>query len=78
MGHKPGEFNTSILNSSPMHNHGCHLDNGKLHHRETEIKLLQKTMTAISLQEYELTDLDREFIETYRDSHYQYINNLLE
>ena len=78
MGHQPGEFNASILNSSPMHNHKCHLDNGKLHHRDTEIKLLEKTMTVLIHKEYKLTDLDREFIDAYRESHYKYFNNLLE
>ena len=75
-GHHKGEYNTSIFNSSPMHNHGCHLDNGKLHHREVEIKLLRKTMQAIKMQGYKLNDLDREFFQVYEESHYNEINNL--
>ena len=77
MDHKHGDFNTSILNSSPMHNHGCHLDNGKLHHRETEILLLEKTMTALAYKHYRLTDLDKLFKETYHDTHFKHFDNLL-
>lgn len=77
MGHHPGEFNTSILNSSPMHNNGCHIDNGELHHREMEIKLLEKTMTALSYLRYDLTETDREFINIYNDSHFKHFKNLI-
>lgn len=76
--HKHGEFNTSILNSSPMHNYGCHLNNGELHHRKVEIKLLEKTMTTLAYKHYEMTDLDRQFQTTYWETHYKHFNNLLD
>ena len=73
-GHRNTEANASILNSSPMHNHGCHLDNGRLHWRDMEIKLLQKTYDALTKRQgYRLKEIDREFIDTYMDSHYKQI-----
>lgn len=77
MDHKHGDFNTSILNSSPMHNHGCHLDNGELHHQAVEIKLLEKTMTTLAYSHYHLNDIDKQFIEIYWDTHYKHFNNKL-
>ncbi len=76
-GHKPGKFNASLLNSSPMHNRGCHIDNGELHHRDVEIKLLEKTMTVFSYEGYKMTELDKEFTDTYRESHFKYFKNML-
>lgn len=78
MGHRHGDFNESILNSSPMHNHGCHLDNPELHKRETEIKLLEKTMTVLIHKEYKLTKKDKSFQMAYWDTHYRHFNNLLD
>ena len=75
--HQHGTFNESILNSSPMHNEKCHINNGELHHREVEIKLLEKTMTALAYDDYILTNLDREFITAYWDTHFKHFNNLL-
>jgi len=75
--HRLGEFNSSILNSSPMHNRKCHIDNGLLHHRDIEIKLLEKTMTALKYDGYILTNLDRAFTEAYWDTHFKHFNNLL-
>ena len=77
MGHTHGDFNTSILNSSAMHNCGCHLDNGELHHRETEIKLLEKTLTMLKFKKYKLTDLDKQFQKVYWETHFKNFNNLL-
>lgn len=77
MDHKHGDFNTSILNSSPMHNHGCHLDNGQLHHKKIEIKLLEKTMSALAYNHYKMNDIDKKFIDIYQDTHFKYFNNLL-
>ena len=76
-GHQHGDFNCSILNSSPMHNHGCHLDNPELHKREMEIKLLEKTMTALAYAHYKVKELDRQFINTYQKTHYKHFKNLL-
>ena len=77
-GHRDGEFNASILNSAPMHNEGCHLDNGELHHRETEIKLLEKTMTILSHKHYKPSRLDKQFMMAYWDTHFRHFNNLLD
>jgi len=60
-----------------MHNHGCHLDNGKLHHREIEIKLLEKTMTALAYSGYKMKKIDEEFQTTYYETHFKHFNNLL-
>lgn len=76
MNHKHGKFNESIFNSSPMHNSGCHLDNGRLHHGDVEIKLLDKTMQALKIQGYELTENDQEFFDAYHESHFKKINNV--
>ena len=76
--HKHGDFNTSILNSSPMHNNGCHLDNSELHKRRVEIKLLKKTMTVLIHKEYVPTDLDNKFMIAYWDTHFKNFNNLLD
>lgn len=55
-----------------MHNRGCHLDNGKLHHRDTEILLLQKTFHALTkAQGYQLNSLDRQFIDAYYHTHFK-------
>lgn len=72
-GYREVEENRSILNSSPMHNHGCHLDNPELHNREMEIKLLEKTLISLSIQGYDLKDIDRLFIKTYYDTHFNSI-----
>lgn len=72
-----GDFNASILNSSPLHNSGCHLDNGELHHQEIETKLLEKTMTILAYKHYELKDIDKQFVKAYWDTHYFHFNNLL-
>jgi len=76
--HRHGDFNASILNSSPMHNHGCHLDNGELHHRETEIKLLEKTMMVLAHKHYKATKLDKQFQMAYWETHFKHFNNLLD
>jgi len=77
-GHRIGDFNESILNSSPMHNHKCHIDNGELHHRETEIKLLEKTMTVLRHKDYQMKDIDKRFQMAYWETHFQHFNNLLD
>jgi len=75
MDHKHGDFNTSILNSSAMHNSGCHLDNGELHHRDVEIKLLKKTLDMLTFKSYKLTEVDKEFQKVYWNTHFKYIIN---
>lgn len=75
--YKLEDFNASILNSSPMHNSGCHLDNGELHHQEVEINLLEKTMTVLFYNHYKLNDVDKLFIKTYWNSHFSHFKNLL-
>jgi len=77
MDHKHGDFNASILNSSAMHNNRCHLDNGELHHRDVEIKLLKKTLKMLMIKGYKLTETDKEFQKVYWDTHFKYIINEL-
>jgi len=72
-GYHGGECNKSILNSCPIHNQSCHLDNGELHKEENEIELLQRVITIMSNNNYVLKNIDKEFIKTYFDTHYQYI-----
>ena len=78
MGHRHGEFNASILNSCPIHNQSCHLNNGELHHRQTEINLLEKTMTYLKYKDYKLNDIDKEFQMAYWESHFNNFKNLLD
>ena len=60
-----------------MHNHKCHIDNGELHHREIEIKLLEKTMTVLAHKEYKMLRKDKQFQMAYWDTHFKHFNNLL-
>jgi hypothetical protein len=62
-----GDFNSSILNSFPIHNFGCHLYNPRLHKRNQESRMLRKTIKYLFSQGYELKDIDKKFISVYRD-----------
>ena len=66
-----GKFNSSILNSSPMHNCECHLDNPHLHKLKYERLLLEKTFKALANINYGLTSNDREFYRIYHATHYR-------
>ena len=65
--YKEGEFNSSILNACPIHNHGCHLYNSELHKTENEKMLLNKVLNILAVADIKMNDLDREFFNTYRE-----------
>jgi len=53
----------SILNTAPLCNYPCHLNNhGLLTTDEWKAKLLQKTIRYLLAQKYELTEEDKTFI----------------
>lgn len=60
-----GKHNTSMLNSCPIHNYPCHIgEDSKLHDMIGE--LLVKSKHALTeWQDYELTELDYEFLDNY-------------
>jgi len=64
--YKKGDFNRSILNSFPIHNHGCHLYNPDLHKPETEKRLLKQVLRILLSRGYELTKRDVEFYQAYK------------
>ena len=70
-GYTRGKHNISPLNSAPLHNFTCHLDNGNLHQNEYEVKLMNKTVQFLSSVDYKYTDNDKEFFNTYYKSHYK-------
>lgn len=60
-----GKHNTSILNSSPIHNFKCHIGNeGWL--RKNEGYLLKRTLSALERMGYELSDKDEKFLNIYK------------
>lgn len=63
-----GKHNTSILNSCPIHNFGCHIGKeGYLNRVETIKNLLQKTKEALDFMGYKLNDKDKKFLTIYKD-----------
>ena len=63
--YQEGDFNTSILNACPLHNHDCHLYNGELHNKETEKKLLNKVADCLIGEGYALKEKDLTFLSVY-------------
>lgn len=62
-----GNHNTSIYNSSPIHNFKCHLYNSELNKKETISELLIKTFEALDVMGYEPKKVDYQFIKIYKD-----------
>jgi hypothetical protein len=62
-----GDFNDSILNSCPINNWKCHLDNSALHFPENEKILLRKTIKILLKGGYELKEKDLQFYKAYRN-----------
>jgi hypothetical protein len=61
--HIKGRISNSIFNACPIHNHICHLYNGKLHHKEIEDRLLENTFIYLMKQKFnEFNDEDRNFL----------------
>lgn len=63
-GYKDGKHNESVLNSCPIHNFGCHIDNEAWLGRNVSY-LLKKTLNALLSEGYELKPIDREFMRVY-------------
>ncbi len=63
--YRNGEFNESMLNSCPIHNFGCHLYNGQLHHLSVEKRLLRKVADALVKEGYKLKQKDNDFLNVY-------------
>jgi len=61
--HILGRSSSSILNSAPLHNIGCHIGNGKLATFEVQKKLLKKTYEYLMSNGYSLTEDDTMFIQ---------------
>lgn len=67
---KKGKFNSSILNSAPIHNEKCHLYNSDLHKKENEKEFLQRTYNyLVEEQGYTLKEKDKKFLNKYSE-HY--------
>jgi hypothetical protein len=62
--YQQGDFNSSILNSFPIHNFGCHLYNPELHRSEKQ--MLNKVMKYLLSTGYKLTEKDVEFYKVYK------------
>lgn len=63
--YKAGEHNTSILNSCPIHNFGCHIDNEAWLNKNVPL-LLQRTKDALDQLGYEWNENDKKFARIYR------------
>ena len=72
-GFKRGKHNLSAINSCPIHNFGCHLDNGKLHNNKYEVKLLNKVIQYLISVNYKFNSTDKEFFKQYYDTHFSKI-----
>ncbi len=61
-----GEHNTSVFNSSPVHNFKCHIGNESWLYDEKNItKLLNKTANAMLFLDYNTNKNDEEFLRIY-------------
>lgn len=67
--HIKGRVSNSPLNAAPIHNFGCHLDNGKLGTREVQTELLGKTLGFLLRRGYVLTSKDRAFVIKYKQEY---------
>lgn len=63
--YKAGDHNKSVLNSCPLHNFGCHIDNEVWLGKNVEL-LLSKTFVALVSMGYVLNDVDVEFVKIYK------------
>lgn len=65
-GLKQQPWHASILNAAPMGNHQCHIPkHGHWSSQEGKKELLKKTIERLSDIDYELKDIDMEFLEHY-------------
>ena len=59
--HIKKRISNSPFNASPIC-HKCHADNGKLHHKDTENMLINKTVEFLRREGYIPTQKDKEFL----------------
>jgi len=68
MHHITGRDSNSILNSAPLCNFTCHINqHGLLRLEENMIFLLKKTVKYLLDQNYEFNEIDREFMSSHLD-----------
>lgn len=65
--HILGRISNSILNSAPIHNFSCHLDNGKINHLETKKLFLAKTLGYLLSHDYKFKKKDNDFLEKFKE-----------
>ena len=65
--YQKGSFNSSVLNSCPIHNHGCHLYNPRLHKRDNERKLLKNVLGILIKSGIKLNEKDKRFFNAYKE-----------
>lgn len=57
------DCSTSPLNSAPLHNYPCHINNhGKITNKDWKSKFLKRTIKYLLRTEYKLTQEDKSFI----------------
>ncbi len=62
-----GDHNKSVLNSCPIHNRVCHINNDSFLHREDITgALLSKVNDALAFLGYTWNERDQEFYKTYK------------
>jgi hypothetical protein len=67
--HILGRCSDSPLNAAPIHNFGCHLDNGELGTFDKEVEMLAKTYWYLLAEGYLFTAKDKQFIKEHHE-HY--------
>lgn len=65
--HILGRCSNSILNSAPIHNFSCHLDNGNINKSKNVKNFLNKTLTYVISNGYKFKKKDRNFLEKYKE-----------
>ena len=65
--HILGRVSNSILNSAPIHNFCCHLNNGQLNKRETVRRFLRQTHEYLIAAGYKFKKKDQLFLEQHRE-----------
>lgn len=66
--YKVGKHNESILNSCPIHNFKCHIDNEHILFNDITLsEILEKTFLSLVELGYTLKQIDLDFLEVYRD-----------
>lgn len=64
-------FADSILNAAPLNNFECHLPiHGKIRRKEYRVNFLQKTLSYLLPQGYELTEKDKGFIRDFQEEYH--------